>query len=194
MSHIGTVIMSCSPSARRESKLLRQDIAANARPLLEPILSRQDAGIARLEADSGGRRKLMMLVRRNSHSALTCRNGIEIQQGGVAFYGSMVAEIEAARHSVHLQYSYGPRITFFSALRIRLAVFSRIVFGRGAGAASGAPRRSRAHGGPGGRVARREGFHAGFLDPIVPMPAAHALLHQAIWWPPRKSTTKHYLT
>jgi hypothetical protein len=105
--------MSCSPSARRESKLLRQDIAANARPLLEPILSRQDAGIARLEADSAGRRKLMMLVRRNSHSALTCRNGIEIQQGGVAFYGSMVAEIEAARHSVHLQYSYGPRITFF---------------------------------------------------------------------------------
>ena len=80
--------MSCSPSTRRESKLLRQDIAANAQPLLEPILSRQDAGIARLEADSAGRRKLMMLVRRNSHSALTCRNGVEIQQGGVAFYGA----------------------------------------------------------------------------------------------------------
>jgi cardiolipin synthase A/B len=34
-------------SFSRESKLLRQDIAANARPLLEPILSRQDAEIAR---------------------------------------------------------------------------------------------------------------------------------------------------
>jgi cardiolipin synthase A/B len=88
----------------RQSKLLRQDLEANARPLLEPILSRQDAEIARLEADSAVRRKLMMLVRHNSHSALTCRNDVDIQQGGAAFYGSMMADIEAARHSVHLQY------------------------------------------------------------------------------------------
>jgi cardiolipin synthase len=88
----------------RQSKLLRQDLEANAQPLLEPILSRQDAEIARLEADSAGRRKLMMLVRRNSHSALTCRNGVEIQQGGAAFYRRMMADIEGARHSVHLQY------------------------------------------------------------------------------------------
>jgi cardiolipin synthase len=88
----------------KERSLLRQDLEANARPLLEPLLSRQDTEIARLERGSASRKKLMMLVRRNSHSALTCRNGVQIQQGGAAFYGSMMADIEAARHSIHLQY------------------------------------------------------------------------------------------
>src|SRR4029078_8614725 len=44
-------------------RLLRQDIEANALPLLAPLLSRQDAEIARLEAESVTHRKLMMLVR-----------------------------------------------------------------------------------------------------------------------------------
>ena len=40
----------------RQSRLLRQDLAAGARPLLAPILSRQDAEIARLEGGSTSRR------------------------------------------------------------------------------------------------------------------------------------------
>jgi cardiolipin synthase len=109
--------MSCSPSTRRESKLLRQDIAANARPLLEPILSRQDAGIARLEADSGGRRKLMMLVRRNSHSALTRRNVVEILQNAKSFYPRMIEDMKSARHSIHLQYFIWARDDFTDELK-----------------------------------------------------------------------------
>jgi cardiolipin synthase len=109
----------------RQSKLLRQDLEANARPLLEPILSQQDAEIARLEAESAGRRKLMMLVRRNSHSALTCRNGVEIQQGGAAFYGSMMADIEAARRSVHLQYFIWAADPFTDRLKALLIAKAR---------------------------------------------------------------------
>ncbi|MGH7798639.1 MAG: cardiolipin synthase, partial [Candidatus Binatia bacterium] len=49
-------------------------------------------------------RKLMMLVKRNSHSALTRHNHVEIQQDAAEFYPSMTKDIESARHSIHLQY------------------------------------------------------------------------------------------
>src|SRR5690606_22476697 len=49
----------------KQNELLGQDLRANTLPLLAPILSREDAEIARLEAGSPSRRKLMTLVRRN---------------------------------------------------------------------------------------------------------------------------------
>jgi cardiolipin synthase A/B len=88
----------------KQNRLLRHDIEANALPLLSPLLSRQDAEIARLEDESTSHRKLMMLVRRNSHSALTRHNHVEIQQDAAEFYPSMMKDIEGAHHSIHLQY------------------------------------------------------------------------------------------
>lgn len=88
----------------KRGKLLMQDLEANALPLLSPILSRQDAELARLEVESVSRKKLMTLVRRNSLSALTTRNCVEIQQDAAKFYPSLVEDIKAARHSIHLQY------------------------------------------------------------------------------------------
>lgn len=88
----------------RQSKLLRQDLSSHAEPLLAPFMQRQDAEIRRLESESPSRRKLMMLVRRNSHSALTARNEVEILQNADTFYPRMMADMEAARHSIHLQY------------------------------------------------------------------------------------------
>ena len=58
----------------KQSRLLRQDLEATAKPLVSPILSRQDAEIERLEDASASHKKLMMLVRRNPQSALTRRN------------------------------------------------------------------------------------------------------------------------
>lgn len=88
----------------KQRKLLMQDLEGTARPLLEPILSRQDAEIARLEEKSPGHAKLMTLIRRNSRSALTRRNQVEIQQNAAVFYPSMIRDMQAARHSIHLQY------------------------------------------------------------------------------------------
>jgi cardiolipin synthase len=51
----------------KQSRLLMQDLTPNARPILSPLLSRQDAEIKRLEVQSTSHRKLMTLVRRNSH-------------------------------------------------------------------------------------------------------------------------------
>ena len=88
----------------KQSKLLRQDLEANALPLLSPLLSRQDAEISLLEGESASRRKLMKLVRSNSFSALTTRNHVRIQQDATEFYPSMMEDMKAARHSIHLQY------------------------------------------------------------------------------------------
>jgi cardiolipin synthase A/B len=88
----------------KQRKLLMQDLEGTARPLLEPMLFRQDAEIARLEEKSPGHAKLMTLIRRNSRSALTRRNQVEIQQNADVFYPSMIRDMQAARHSIHLQY------------------------------------------------------------------------------------------
>ena len=88
----------------KRRKLLMQDVEANARPLLSPILSRQDAQLARLEIRSVSYRKLSRLVRRNSLSALTTRNRVEIQQNAAKFYPSLIEDLRGARNSIHLQY------------------------------------------------------------------------------------------
>lgn len=88
----------------RERTLARQDLRATAGPLLEPARARQDAEMARLEAQSPVRRRLMQLVRRNSHSMLTTRNRVEIQQDAVVHYPSLMEDMRAARRSIHLQY------------------------------------------------------------------------------------------
>ncbi len=88
----------------RQSRLLMQDLEASAQPLLAPILSRQDAEIARLEGGSVSRRRLMRLVRHNSQSALTRRNEVEILQDAATFYPRMMDDMNGARQSIHLQY------------------------------------------------------------------------------------------
>jgi cardiolipin synthase len=88
----------------KQSKLLMQDLEANALPLLSPILSRQDAELVRMGSEGVGRKRLAMLVRRNSLSALTTRNLVEIQQNAAKFYPSLIEDMKAAHHSIHLQY------------------------------------------------------------------------------------------
>jgi cardiolipin synthase len=101
----------------KQSKLLSQDLEANAKPLVSQILSRQDAEIAQLEGGSASRRKLMMLVRRNSQSALTRRNLVQILQNAEAFYPRMIEDMKAARHSIHLQYFIWGRDDFTDELK-----------------------------------------------------------------------------
>jgi cardiolipin synthase len=118
----------------RQSRLLRQDLEARARPLLSPILSRQDAEIARLEDGSASRRRLMRLVRHNSQSALTRRNQVEILQDAAAFYRRMIDDMNAAQGSIHLQYfiweadDFTERLKAILAARARAGVEVRLLY------------------------------------------------------------------
>ena len=53
----------------KQSTLLKQDLETTARPVLEPVLSRQDSAIARLARDNANRRRLLRLVR---HTRAPC--------------------------------------------------------------------------------------------------------------------------
>ena len=88
----------------KQRKLLMQDLEPKSVPLLAPILSSQDAELARLESESTGGKRLAKLVRQNSRSALTTRNRVEIQQDAAEFYPSLIEDIKAAQSSIHLQY------------------------------------------------------------------------------------------
>src|SRR3546814_7459950 len=68
------------------------------------MLSRVEAEFVPVWDKRADHRNLMMLVRQNSRSALTKRNRVEIQQDAAAFYHSMIEDMKAARHSIHLQY------------------------------------------------------------------------------------------
>jgi cardiolipin synthase len=88
----------------KQSKLLMQDLDANAKPLLSPLLARQENELVCLERAGGSAKKLAMLVRRNSLSVLTARNRVQIQQDAAEFYPSLIEDIKAACQSIHLQY------------------------------------------------------------------------------------------
>jgi cardiolipin synthase len=88
----------------KQRQLLLQELKANAYPLLSPMIAGQDQLTARLEGQGHTHRKLMMLVRRNSRSVLTGRNTVEILQDAATFYPRLIEDLQAARHSIHLQY------------------------------------------------------------------------------------------
>jgi cardiolipin synthase len=105
----------------RERNLARQNLEANAAPLLEPMRAQQDAEIERLERQSPVRRRLMQLVRRNSHSLLTTRNRVVIQQDAAVHYPSLIDDLKAAERSIHLQYFIWADDPFTQKLKAILA-------------------------------------------------------------------------
>lgn len=88
----------------RQSKLARQNLEGTAAPLIGQLLARQDAEISRLETQSLVRGRLMSLVRRNSHSALTTRNRVAIQQDASTFYPSLMDDLRKAQRTIYLQF------------------------------------------------------------------------------------------
>jgi cardiolipin synthase A/B len=88
----------------RQRKLARQNLQETAAPLIEQLLARQDAEIGRLETRSPVCRRLMSLVRRNSHSALTTRNHVVIQQDAATFYPRLMEDLRQAQRTIYLQF------------------------------------------------------------------------------------------
>jgi cardiolipin synthase len=88
----------------RRSKLARQNLQGTAAPLLKPLLARQDEEIGRLETQGPVRRRLMSLVWRNSHSALTTYNRVTIQQDASTFYPSLMEDLRKAQRAIYLQF------------------------------------------------------------------------------------------
>jgi cardiolipin synthase A/B len=71
---------------------------------LAALLSGQEDALKKLEKRAGPQGRIARMVRRNSHSALTEENHVEILQDASKFYPRLVADMIAARESIHLQF------------------------------------------------------------------------------------------
>ena len=118
----------------RASKLLRQELEPHSRPLLQPIMARQDAAMRQIEELTVAHRKLMKLIRRNSQSALTVNNCVDILQDAAAFYPRLVDDVKQATHSIHFQYftwrsdAFTEQMAEILAAKVREGVSVRILY------------------------------------------------------------------
>jgi cardiolipin synthase len=90
----------------QERKLTKQLIAGELTYLLQPLQAREQEYIERLarEKPASYKQKLLNLVARNSHSILTGYNELEILQDAREKYPRLLADLNQARHSIHMEY------------------------------------------------------------------------------------------
>lgn len=88
-----------------ESKLAQQELGGDLTRLLSPRLWEQEKIVKEFAKNAKGyKKKLPELVLRNSNSALSTFNRLEILQNATAKYPRLLADLRQARHSIHLQY------------------------------------------------------------------------------------------
>ena len=90
----------------QEKRLAKQGIGGALSGSLAPLLSREDAYIARLESENPDsyKRRLLQLVQRNSNSALTGRNHLVILQNAAEKYPRLLEDLARAQYSIHMEY------------------------------------------------------------------------------------------
>jgi len=89
-----------------ENKLTSQEIGGDLMRVVSPRLSSERDVITQLAREKPGsyRKRLLELVSRNSHAALTGRNQLEILQNASAKYPRLLKDLQQAQHSIHLEY------------------------------------------------------------------------------------------
>lgn len=88
----------------RAKRLARQGPRSELAPSLARILADQDRCISELEDANPEAVQLLGLVRHSGYSTMTIRNRLEILQDAAEKYPRLIQDLEAAEHSIHLQY------------------------------------------------------------------------------------------
>lgn len=90
----------------REDKLMQQVLTAERGLDFVLFSAQQRERIERVaqEEPVAYRRKLLNLVQNNATSAITDRNRLELLQDAAQKYPRLLADVEAARHSIHMAY------------------------------------------------------------------------------------------
>ena len=89
------------------------------------ILEDQDRCIDELDNSRPEAAQLLGLVRRSGHSTMTIRNRVEILQDAREKYPRLLADLEAAQHSIHLQYYLWGTDAFTEELKAILVAKAR---------------------------------------------------------------------
>ena len=109
----------------KEGKLARQEMGDNIRHDVQELIDRQQDYADRIatEKPASFRKKILNLVHQNSSSVLTGYNDLEILQDASMKYPRLLADINAAQSSVHLNYYIWTEDDF--TLEIKAALIER---------------------------------------------------------------------
>ncbi len=109
----------------QENKIARQSLGNEFMNDIGTLLRRQPEYIERIarEKPTSFKKKILNLVRQNSSSILTGYNDVEILQDARMKYPRLLADIEAAQHSIHLNYYIWTEDDF--TLQIKAALIER---------------------------------------------------------------------
>ncbi|NJN80304.1 MAG: hypothetical protein HC797_07440 [Anaerolineales bacterium] len=90
----------------KEYELAQQELGGDLSPILAPLGAQQLELIDQIRRTDGVayKHKLLELVRHNASSMLTSNNRLEILQDAPEKYPRLLADMEQARHSIHLEY------------------------------------------------------------------------------------------
>jgi cardiolipin synthase len=91
----------------QKQRLVQQDLGTTLTRRLTPLADRQAEQIALISTDfrrSVAQRRLVEMLRRTRLSALTIGNCVEILQDAKEKYPRLLADVEAARDSIHMEY------------------------------------------------------------------------------------------
>jgi cardiolipin synthase len=101
-----------------ERRLIRQEIGGALLQRLRAIVTSQPQAIERVKQETHSTyHRLLNLMRRNSLSALTLYNHVELLQDAKTQYPRLLEDIRQARHSIHMQYFIWQTDKFTIALK-----------------------------------------------------------------------------
>jgi cardiolipin synthase A/B len=84
--------------------LMRQELAERLEPVLAVVQQEHQRTVELMHDQRTPAASLPELVRNTSRSAVTARNEVELLQNAAESYPSLIADLKAARRTIHLQY------------------------------------------------------------------------------------------
>lgn len=84
--------------------LMRQELAQRLDPVFAALRPEHERAVHLMHPDEGSEASLAELVRNTSHSTVTTCNEVRILQNAAEAYPALIADMKAARRSIHLQY------------------------------------------------------------------------------------------
>lgn len=101
-----------------ERRLIRQEIGSSLSKRLLAVITPPLEAVERVQRETDpAYHRLLTLMRRNSLSALTLRNEVELLQDASVKYPRLLEDIRQARHSIHMQYFIWQTDDFTVALK-----------------------------------------------------------------------------
>jgi cardiolipin synthase len=118
----------------RKFKVKEQDAPAKISGLLQEVRDQHDAALARLAQENPVAARVATLVHSNANSTITTSNRVAVLQNATQTYPALIAAMEQATSTIHLNYyiwngdTFGNRLLTLLAKKVAEGVIVRILY------------------------------------------------------------------